>query len=333
MSSVTAKNVTELTAAKGTISTLWKNWVARRLPGAKQTTLNQRQIFIIPNRLAAAMLGLILLLFVLAANFQNSLIYIVCFWLLAMLLLNILHTYRNLAGLSISAIRAEPCFAGEHTLLELELSRPQRRCKYAIVVGWPGQDHVRVDLIDNQTARIKITHPTERRGYFQIPRFKISTTYPTGLAVAWSYFKPDLQAIVYPAPKASPLPIHDGAAGTENDNGAITVRGSNDFGGIRDYQHGDTPKQIHWGKYAQTGQLYTKEFVDHQTDDYWLDWDALTFPGIEARLSHLCSRVLELHEQQQAYGLRLPGTCIQPDHSAAHKTRCLHALALYGITS
>ncbi|PID34488.1 MAG: DUF58 domain-containing protein [Thiotrichales bacterium] len=311
---------------------LWTNWVERRLPASRQTTLNQRQIFIVPNKLAGAMSGLILLLFVLAANFQNSLIYIVCFWLLALLTLNILHTYHNLSGLTVRAIRAEPCFAGDHTTVELELSRPAGNRKYAIIAGWPEQDVVRVDLIDNQATRIKITHPTIRRGYFQIPQLKISTTYPTGLAVAWSYFTPAIQAIVYPEAKASPVQPHDINTDAGKDQGIEIPRGSHDFGGIREYRHGDTHRQMHWGKYAQTGELYTKAFVDYHTDDCWLDWDALNFPGIEARLSHLCSRVLELHEQQRTYGLRLPGQCIEPDHGEAHKTRCLHALATYGIT-
>jgi len=324
--------VTEFIPTKNGLAGLWANWVERRLPKSKQTTLNQRQIFIVPNKLAAAMLGLILLLFVLAANFQNSLIYIVCFWLLAMLVLNILHTYHNLSGISIRVIRAEACFAGSHTTLELELSRPKQQFKYAITVGWPQQDNVRVDLIDNQTQRIRITHPTIRRGYFQIPQLKISTTYPTGLAVAWSYFTPDIQTIIYPTPKANHIPPLDGNSGTDNDHGIDIPRGSNDFGGIREYQHGDTPKHIHWGKYAQTGELYTKEFVYYQTDDCWLDWNTLTFPGIEARLSHLCSRVLEIDEQRQRYGLKLPNSTIEPGHGEAHKTRCLHALATYGVT-
>lgn len=311
----------------------WTRWIGKRLPKRRSTSLQQRQIFIVPNKLAAAMLALIILLFVLAANFQNSLIYIVCFWLMALLVLNILHTYYNLAGLRITAIRAEPCFAADHVTLELELSRPEKQRKYALNIGWPKQDNVRIDLIDHQSVRIKLTHPAKQRGYFQIPRLEISSTYPTGLAIAWSYFTPDLQAIVYPAPKANPLQPPATNTGADNERGIETPGGSNDFGGIRDYQRGDTPRHIHWGKYAQTGELYTKTFVDHQTDDCWLDWDHLTFPGIEARLSHLCSKVLELHDQRRTYGLRLPGKIIAPAHGEAHKTHCLHALALQGIAA
>ncbi|MEZ5534062.1 MAG: DUF58 domain-containing protein [Thiolinea sp.] len=316
-----------------TLTRQWTKWVDQRLPKSRTATLQQRQIFIVPNRLAAAMLALILLLFMLAANFQNSLIYIVCFWLMALLVLNILHTYYNMAGLKITAIRAEPCFAGDHITLELELSRREQQRKYALNIGWPGQDNVRTDLIDNQTTRIKLTHPVQQRGLFQLPRLQISSTYPTGLATVWSYFTPDIQAVIYPAPKANPTQTATVSTGAENESGMETPRGSNDFGGIRDYRRGDTLRHVHWGKYAQTGELYTKEFVDHQTEDCWLDWDALGFPGIEARLSHLCSKVLELHEQRQTYGLRLPGTVIEPAHGEAHKTRCLHALALYGIAS
>ena len=74
----------------------------------------------------------VLLLFLLGINFQNSLVYVVCFWLIALLVINILYTYRNLSGITIKAIAAEPCFAGEKVVLELEVSRPVKQRKSAI---------------------------------------------------------------------------------------------------------------------------------------------------------------------------------------------------------
>jgi uncharacterized protein (DUF58 family) len=88
---------------------------------------------------------------------------------------------------------------------------------------------------------------------------------------------------------------------------------------------------VHWGKYAQTGELYTKAFVDYASHELWLDWASLPIPGIEVRLSHLCSKVLEFHQAQRHYGLKLPGVTIAPGQGDAHKAQCLQALALFGV--
>ncbi|MGK0272884.1 MAG: hypothetical protein ACI88H_003560, partial [Cocleimonas sp.] len=47
-------------------------------------------------------------------------------------------------------------------------------------------------------------------------------------------------------------------------------------------------------------------------------------------LSHLCALVLQYHQEQQTYGLKLPDKTIQPASGDAHKNTCLMALALFG---
>jgi uncharacterized protein (DUF58 family) len=39
--------------------------------------------------------------------------------------------------------------------------------------------------------------------------------------------------------------------------------------------------------------------------------------------------VLDAHERGEAYGLRLPGTVIEPNVGSAQRERCLNALALF----
>ncbi len=306
-------------------------WLKQRLPAARRTTLNQRKIFIIPSKTALGLLLMILLLFLLAVNFQNSLVYGVCFWLLALLLINIFYTYRNLAGLTLSAVSIEPCFAGEKAVLELELSCPPAQRKLALNLSWPAEDNTEIHLATRQNTRVKLSHSTLQRGYFRPPRIHVSTRYPTGLAVAWSYVTLDVQGLVYPKPVENSTQLM-GAGQADSVEGGLEISGgSSDFGGMRDYQPGDTPKHIHWMKYAQTGQLYTKSFVDYASHELWLDWQALTMPGIEVRLSHLCSQVLAYHQAQRKYGLKLPDQVIAPAQGDAHKNRCLRALALYGL--
>ncbi len=274
---------------------------------------------------------MILLLFLLGINFQNSLVYVVCFWLIALLVINIFYTYRNIAGLTIKAIAAEPCFAGEKVVLELEVSRPVKQQKSGIYLGWKQEGLVELDLQAQQSARIKLSHSTQTRGRIKPPRIDIFTRYPTGLTTAWSYAAIDMDAIVYPTPIESIHQQNRHSAGEEADDGIEIAEGSNDFAGIRAYQLGDSPKHIHWGQYAKSGELYTKSFVDYEDHDAWLDWDHLTISSTEQRLSHLSAMVLQFDKDQQQFGLKLPGKVIEPASGEGHKIRCLTALALFGL--
>lgn len=308
------------------------DWVSRRLPRQREITLNQRRIFIVPSKTAFGLLSIIILLFVLGINFQNSLVYAVCFWLLAMLLVNIFYTYRNLSGLSIRAIGIEPCFAGEMAVLEVELSCPEKQRKFALELAWPDEDHTQTNLVTTRTARVKLSHATARRGYFRPPRIHVSSRYPTGLAVAWSYVTLEVRGVVYPKPADKSFDTSGESSADEAEDGVEIAGGTSDFGGIRDYRPGDAPKRIHWKKYAGNGSLYTREFVDYSSHELWLDWASLPMPGVELRLSHLCRKVLELHQAQQSFGLRLPDQLIEPNKGDAHRERCLRALALFGAT-
>jgi uncharacterized protein (DUF58 family) len=306
-------------------------WLSKRLPKARETTLNQQRIFIVPSRTAVALLAMIALLFLLGINFQNSLVYAVCFWLLALLLINVFYTHRNLSGLTLTAIGVEPCFAGEKAVVEVALSCPERQRKFALNLAWSGEDAVQTDLAIAPNTRVKLSHSTSQRGRFQPPRLRVATHYPTGLAVAWSYVTLDVQGLVYPKPVEKTFTQQGTGVAEASERGLEITGGSSDFGGIRAYRPGDAPNRVHWGKYAQTGELYTKAFVDYASHELWLDWASLPIPGIEVRLSHLCSKVLEFHQAQRHYGLKLPGVTIAPGQGDAHKAHCLRALALFGV--
>ncbi|MGH8354638.1 MAG: DUF58 domain-containing protein, partial [Pseudomonas sp.] len=114
----------------------WNRWLARRIPPAASVRLDQRRIFIIPTRVGLAF-GLCLLLMLLAAiNYQNSLAYGLAFLLLAVFIVAILHTYRNLAGLTLNAGGGGAVFVGEQARFRVRLES-RGRAHQAIAVGWP----------------------------------------------------------------------------------------------------------------------------------------------------------------------------------------------------
>lgn len=286
-----------------------------------------RNIYIMPTIAGMGLLGVVLITLIAAINFQNSLIYIICFWLSSLLVINILYTFRNLSGLEVELMGAEPCFAGQTSLVTLHVT--SNRKKESIYVGWKGIDLALVGLQQALAVDTRVSFPASRRGRLKPPRLDVFTRYPTGLSFAWSYANLDINTIIYPEPVLMELPASANRGGEVADGGTVIEGGVSDFSGMRNYQAGDSLRRIHWAKYARTGKLHSKVFVDYQQHDLWLAWEDLPSGSVEQRLSHLCARVLELDDKQQTYGLSIPGTTIRPNSGEAHRVNCLTALALY----
>lgn len=313
----------------------WKSktdtWIDERFPESRQLTLNLKRIFVFPTISSLALLIVIILLFVMGVNFENSLAYGLCFWLLALVVVSIHFTYANLSNLTIKAVQSKNCFVGEKAVFELNLSCDEKQKKSAIHIGWQDQDLAFVNLNDSHFATVKLSHNTTKRGRFKPERLSIFTRYPVGLVTAWSYAQLDMNCVVYPAPFLQDSKSNKKAMDDEAEQGLEIARGTSDFSGVRKYQAGDSLKHIHWGAYAKTGNVLSKTFVDYASHDLWLEFDAFTdIQGIETKLSHLCALVLQYHQEQQTYGLKLPGKTIQPSTGDVHKNTCLMALALHG---
>ena len=105
----------------------FRQWVNRRIPPAREVTLDQRRIFIFPSR-AGFFFGCCLLVMLIAAiNFENNLSYGLTFLLATLFIVATLHTYANLSGLTLRALRAEPAFAGQQSEFHLMIERSKQR--------------------------------------------------------------------------------------------------------------------------------------------------------------------------------------------------------------
>jgi uncharacterized protein (DUF58 family) len=97
---------------------------------------------------------------------------------------------------------------------------------------------------------------------------------------------------------------------------------------VRAYRRGDPLKLVVWKKAAKSQELVSRDTLQAQRHELWLDVAQLGLADPEARLSRLAAWVLQADKLGQDYGLRLPGQQIQPGAGEAHKRRCLEALAL-----
>jgi uncharacterized protein (DUF58 family) len=245
-------------------------------------------------------------------------------------------TYRNLVRLRLRPARAQPVYAGEAAQFELQLINPSLADRYAIGIDFIEAGVARhvTDVMAGSSATVLLSTPSQGRGYLAAPRVRLHTRFPLGLFRAWSYWQPDLNALVYPFPEpmAPPLPT----SGLGNDDG-VGQAGIEDFAGIRSYQPGDPMRRLAWRQIARLdpmlgGQLVTKLFEDGALDELVLDFDALpAIMNLELRLSRMTRWVLDAEQRGLPYAFRMNGREFAPACCAAHQAACLRMLALYGL--
>jgi len=308
---------------------VWQAWLARRLPPSARVELTQRRIFILPNRAGAVFAALLLLILLVAINYQNSLAYGLCFLLLSVFVVAILHTYRNLRGLVLSAGVVPAVFVGEEARFVVRLESTGKSHQ-AIHLGWSAQPTQLADVPPTGVHELHLTRPTQKRGWLVAPRIGVHSSFPLGIVRAWSWVDLGQQVLVYPQPLEGELPILASLAEDEPEEGVRAHgQGVDDYQGLKPYQPGDSWRRLHWKAYSRGQGLLIKDFARLEGQEHCLDFLALG-GDVEQRLSRLCHWVLELTRREQPFALQLPGQRLATDSGAAHCEACLRALALFG---
>lgn len=305
-----------------------RRWLDQRFPAVHQLTLSHRHIFILPTGYGYLYLVICLLMFIGGINYQNNLILALTFLLVSLFLIAILHTFRNLLGLTVRGGAAVSGFAGEQGALQLLLSGRDEHHSLVLHSARQPSSAQQVTVLNDEDAVAWINVPLSRRGRIPAPRIRIESVFPLGLLKAWSYVLLDKHCLSWPKPLASAECPGEGG----NDSHVIAEQGhqgNEEFDGVRSYQPGDSLRRIDWKGYARGGGLNTKQFEDPASGRLWLHWDRLEGMATEQRLSVLCYWVMHLDQQHCNYGLALPGFLLQPDRGDAHRKQALDALASY----
>jgi len=307
-----------------------RHW-ARRRQGAdgEFVELHQGRVYILPTR-SGLVFGLVFFTMLLGAlNYSNNMGFALAFVLTAVAVVSIHHCQRNLAGLRLSVSGCVPVFAGEPMECELHVTNPGHGPRWQIAAGPATERTPAVDLPAGGSAGLTLRLATDRRGRLRCPEIRVSTRHPLGLFESWALIYPERELLVYPRPATSAnvaLP----PAGADFDNAGESVRGSDEFVGLRPPLAGESPARIAWKAWARTGQLLAKDYRSG-TGSAWLDWSAITALDPEERLSVLTRLVIDADAAGQFYGLRLPGMELQPGSGPDHRHRCLAVLATWGL--
>ena len=315
----------------------FENWWMARRPLSDTLTLTQRNVYILPTG-SGWMLALTLLtLLVASINYQLNLGYLLTFLLAGSAVVGMHICHATLRGITLHLKAPEPHFMGTSATLEVQISSERKTPRYGIglaVHGAAGAPHhwAWTDVPAQGQSIVQVAFAPERRGLHRIPTLTAETRFPLGTFRVWTYWRPAAQVLVYPAPEipAPPLPAGEPrGAGTGN----APSQGIGEFDGVRAYRRGDPLKLVVWKKAAKslgtgTDDLVSRDSQQAQRHELWLDPALASLPDPEARISRLAAWVLQADRLGLDYGLRLPGVEIAPDTGAAHRRRCLEALAL-----
>jgi len=182
-------------------------------------------------------------------------------------------------------------------------------------------------LPETGSARLEVAVPLNRRGSHHLPRLKLSTSFPFGLFRAWTYLHLDLRLLAWPVPRGRHEPPPEAATG-----GAATAlhrAGDEEWAGLREFRHGDSPRQVAWAAFARGRGLLVKTYESPAAHHRVFDFAPLP-GGVEQRLEQLSTWIVAAHARGERFGLRLGSLDIAPDSGSQHRERCLDALALFG---
>jgi uncharacterized protein (DUF58 family) len=286
-----------------------------------------RRIYILPTRYGLVFGLLLILILIGAVNYGNNPAFLLTF-LLAGLGGNAIHqTWRNLQGLRLRPLGAEPVFAGEPARFRFQLGEEAGRQRPALQLAFADQDPSVLDLPAHGRAVIELAQPSGQRGSLRAPRLVLATRYPLGLLHAWCYLETGSECLVYPRPGAPWQPPGSPQFGSAEtgDRGV----GTDDFVGLRGYRPGDSPRHIDWRALARERGVLTRQFGGDRAERIWLDWEHTPGGDAEERLRRLCRALLDAERGGARYGLRLPGGERPPQQGRAHLAACLALLARF----
>jgi uncharacterized protein (DUF58 family) len=326
---------------RATLRLAWQQrldrWMLKRSgTDASHLMLTPRRIYILPTR-AGLTLGLVLLAMLIGSiNFQLNLGYLLTFGIAGAAVVAMNQTFRNLAGLTLQLGEPQTVHAGEHLMLPITVCSPSGRARWALRLtrhrapADESRAEVLADLPTGAVVSVTLPWRTEQRGAVQLPPLRLYSTWPLGLWRAWTVWRPAGKTLVWPHIE-SPAPALPAESGDDEGDLPGPQVGHDEFAGLRDYMPGDSMRRIAWRVAARRDDaLPVKQFEGLVGERaIWLDWASLPARlSADQKAARLCAWVLESEARAQPYGLRLPGAVIEPDRGAAHRKRCLDALAL-----
>lgn len=291
--------------------------------------IEHQRIYIVPSQRGFAFLLALAICLVASINYQLNLGYALSFLLSGLFIASLLHTYRNLAGLTLEKLNAADVDCGDKAQFALQLRNASRQDRIGIEIRYDGGREV-TDVPAQQSTTIRLPVQTTQRGYHSIGRITLSSQYPIGLWSTWSYCHAPATVLVYPKAEQNPPPIPYSQLDDSAPNLATSSDG--DVASLREYQPGDPLTRVAWKQAARSGKLQVRELETANTSGaIELALPDTKLSDTELQLSRLYAWVKNAHQGGSVFTLRLGLTQFGPGQGSEHYKACAKALAEHAL--
>lgn len=245
-----------------------------------------------------------------------------------------LHARANLRGLAVRLVGVRPTAQDESRRIPVELraTGAVSPCGLEVMVMGAAES-VFVERVPSGGVVMIHLPPPLRPGDGAL-RILVRSVYPLGLFSAESVLQTSWVRRVYPK-SSGDLPLPAPSRALRGDAPVVSPAreqgsGGDDFAGLREWNAGDSPRQIDWRALARGGPLMVKTWSSGTQGAIVLDWNAI--PLEEAARGPQIAKWMETAEAKGLpYELRLPRTTIRAGLGPAHLRRCLDALSVQEV--
>jgi uncharacterized protein (DUF58 family) len=284
--------------------------------------LGRRNLYIFPSRFGGLWLAGVLVQLLLGFQLGSNGPLLLGFLMLALFLLTLPLSHRNLEGLELRCGSPRPGFRDGELVYPLLVSC-RRRCEgLRLRLGEEAETAAR-SLARGEHV-LRLAWRAHRRGRQRPGRLRLRSQAPLGLFVCWCRWDPPCHQLVLPARHAGPVRRLEQGEG----EGAEGPRheGSDHWRDLRPHRPGDSGSRTAWKLLARGRGRHVKTFRDRGAAAILLAPDESV--PFEQALEHLCAQICRLEAQKIPYGLVLASQSLPVGSGSAHRDRCLAALAL-----
>jgi len=306
----------------------FNRWLKRRIPPASQHKLSNRNIFIMPTRFGFIYLVFVVVLFLLATNYQNNIIMLLSYLMASVFITTMMHSFFNLSAIELSADKKAAGYAKTNISFPIKILSPSRRLDLHFC--FDDQQAFHLPQCDQGEQTIYVSCHYDNRGIYYPGRLKVWSEYSLGLFITWTRIDFGNQCNVYP--EAIPLNIHQrNFSGVIKESAMVenNKSGIDDFFELKTHISGEPLSRIAWKQFARGQGRLTKHYHEQQGTTCWLKITDMPNQGVEKQLQYLCFLINEYNHLGQVFGLDLGQNTISPSQGEHHFKQCLMALAIY----
>lgn len=295
-----------------------------RQPEALPVRFDRRRVYVLPTAFGLFFAGLLAAMGLGALNYNNNPALLLGLLLAGAGWASLFIAHLQLVGLEVTSIGAEPVPAGSPLAVRVHARAKHKRERRGLQLDCDGA--AATLSLHDRSGEATLAVPTIERGWLELPRLRIATVRPLGLALAWAYVWPETPLLVYPAPEPLGPPLPRGAGAQTQ---ARLHPAGEDMHHLRNYRRGDARRAIAWKPSARRDTLLVREYEQPRHAEVVLDWRTLATLPYESRIARIARWIDQAEREGRRYKLVLPmHPALGPATGPAHRHACLRALAL-----